>query len=38
MLAVGGRLFLNVGMTRLFQGHMLKSVQMSFNLELKMVF
>jgi len=39
MLAVGGRLFLNVGMTHLFQGHTVKvSADMSFTLELKMGF
>jgi hypothetical protein len=37
MLAVGGRLFLNVGMTCLFQGHAVKvSADISFTLELKM--
>jgi hypothetical protein len=39
MLAVGGRLFLNVGMTRLFQGHTVKvGADMSLTLELKMDF
>jgi hypothetical protein len=39
MLTVGGRLFLNVGMTHLFQEHTVKvSADMSFTLEFKMGF
>lgn len=39
VLAVYGQLFLNVGMTCLFQGHTVKvSADMSFTLELKMGF